>query len=120
MEGLGFGLLVLGDERSWSKTHGIQAQLLAIGLAALPSLLLLDIAAGELIGATAPVGISMILGAFVFGIAMQVVLGCGSGTLVNAGSGNLMGLWALPFSLLVVFLVLCICRNGMPWDNWSR
>ena len=46
----------------------------------------------------------MILGAFVFGIAMQVVLGCGSGTLVNAGSGNLMGLWALPFFIAGSFL----------------
>ena len=37
----------------------------------------------------------MILGAFVFGAAMQLVMGCGSGTLVNAGSGNLVGLIAL-------------------------
>ena len=34
-------------------------------------------------------------GAFVFGAAMQLVAGCGSGTLVNAGSGNLVGLLAL-------------------------
>ncbi|MEK9617108.1 MAG: YeeE/YedE thiosulfate transporter family protein, partial [Deltaproteobacteria bacterium] len=112
--GLGFGItlegLGFGFAGPWRRailernTHGIQAQLLAIGLAALPSLLLLDIAAGELIGATAPVGVSMILGAFVFGIAMQVVLGCGSGTLVNAGSGNLMGLWALPFFIAGSFL----------------
>ena len=39
----------------------------------------------------------MIAGAFVFGLAMQVVLGCGSGTLVNAGSGNPIGLLTLPF-----------------------
>ena len=39
----------------------------------------------------------MVLGAFVFGAAMQIVLGCGSGTLVNAGSGNLVSLIALPF-----------------------
>ncbi len=112
--GLGFGItlegLGFGFAGPWRRvilernTHGIQAQLLAIGLAALPSLLLLDIAAGELIGAMAPVGVSMILGAFVFGIAMQVVLGCGSGTLVNAGSGNLMGLWALPFFIAGSFL----------------
>ena len=30
-------------------------------------------------------------GAFVFGVCMQLVLGCGSGTMVNAGSGNLVG-----------------------------
>src|SRR3546814_7099911 len=28
---------------------------------------------------------------------MQVVMGCGSGTLVNAGSGNAVGALALPF-----------------------
>ena len=51
----------------------------------------------ELFGASAPVGFAMVAGAFVFGTAMQVVLGCGSGTLVNAGSGNLVSLIALPF-----------------------
>ena len=64
--GLGFGItlegLGFGFAGPWRRaileqnTHGIQAQLLAIGLAALPSLLLLDIAAGELIGATARQG----------------------------------------------------------------
>jgi hypothetical protein len=39
----------------------------------------------------------MVGGAFVFGAAMQVVMGCGSGTLVNAGSGNPVSLLALPF-----------------------
>jgi len=112
--GLGFGItlegLRFGFAGPWRQailqrnTHGLQAQLLAIGLTALPSLFLLEIAAGELIGATAPVGVAMIFGAFVFGAAMQVVLGCGSGTLVNAGSGNLMGLWALPFFIAGSFL----------------
>jgi uncharacterized membrane protein YedE/YeeE len=46
----------------------------------------------------------MVLGAFVFGAAMQVVLGCGSGTLVNAGSGNIVALVALPFFALGSFL----------------
>ena len=112
--GLGFGItlegLRFGFAGPWRQailqrnTQGLQAQLLAIGLTALPSLFLLEIAAGELIGATAPVGVAMIFGAFVFGAAMQVVLGCGSGTLVNAGSGNLMGLWALPFFIAGSFL----------------
>src|SRR5690606_3234590 len=49
----------------------------------------------ELAGAHAPVGIAMIAGAFVFGTAMQLVMGCGSGVLINAGSGNLIGALAL-------------------------
>jgi len=43
------------------------------------------------------VGFAMLGGAFLFGAPMQVVPGCGSGTLVNAGSGNPVSLVALPF-----------------------
>ncbi|PWK60644.1 YeeE/YedE thiosulfate transporter family protein [Roseicyclus mahoneyensis] len=76
---------------------GILAQLFAIGLVAVVAIPLITANSAELIGAHAPVGLAMIGGAFTFGIAMQVVLGCGSGTLVNAGSGNPVGLLALPF-----------------------
>ena len=58
----------------------------------------------ELSGAAAPIGWAMLGGAFVFGAAMQVVLGCGSGTLVNAGSGNAVAVVALPFFILGSFL----------------
>jgi uncharacterized membrane protein YedE/YeeE len=76
---------------------GLLAQLFAIGIVALVAIPLITANGAELIGAHAPVGFAMIGGAFVFGIAMQVVLGCGSGTLVNAGSGNPVGVVALPF-----------------------
>lgn len=96
LEGLRFGfagpwrqLIAEGDPR------GLLAQLLAIGLAAAALFPLLAASPLELAPAHAPVGVGMILGAFVFGAAMQVVMGCGSGTLVNAGSGNLIGLVAL-------------------------
>lgn len=76
---------------------GLLAQLFAIGVVAIVAIPLITANGAELIGAHAPVGFAMIGGAFVFGIAMQVVLGCGSGTLVNAGSGNPVGVVALPF-----------------------
>ena len=76
---------------------GLLAQLFAIGIVAVVAIPLITANGAELIGAHAPVGFAMVGGAFVFGIAMQVVLGCGSGTLVNAGSGNPVGLVALPF-----------------------
>jgi uncharacterized membrane protein YedE/YeeE len=44
------------------------------------------------------------LGAAVFGFSMQIVMGCGSGTLVNAGSGNALGLVALPLFVVGSFL----------------
>ena len=42
---------------------------------------------GELVGAVAPLTISLVLGAFLFGAAMQLADGCGSGTLYKAGMG---------------------------------
>ena len=104
MIGLGFGLalegLRFGFAGPWRAMilrrdpSGMLAQLLAIGIVATVALPLIDASGGELVGAEAPVGWAMIGGAFVFGMAMQVVLGCGSGTLVNAGSGNPIGLLA--------------------------
>lgn len=105
--GLGFGLalegLRFGFAGPWRamilrrEPAGIWAQLLAIGLVAIFALPLISANPGEITGAQAPIGFAMIGGAFIFGIAMQIVLGCGSGTLVNAGSGNPVSLLALPF-----------------------
>ncbi|WP_050528639.1 YeeE/YedE thiosulfate transporter family protein [Pseudorhodobacter aquimaris] len=105
--GLGFGValegLRFGFAGPWRamilrrEPAGVFAQLLAIGLVACVAIPLLAAHPEELSGAQAPIGWAMIGGAFVFGAAMQVVLGCGSGTLVNAGSGNPIGLLALPF-----------------------
>jgi uncharacterized membrane protein YedE/YeeE len=39
-------------------------------------------------GAIAPIGPSLLIGAFVFGIGMQLANGCGSGTLYTAGGGS--------------------------------
>ncbi len=48
-------------------------------------------------GAIAPLGPSLIVGAFVFGIGMQLANGCGSGTLYTAGGGSGRMLIALVF-----------------------
>ena len=96
LEGLRFGFAgpwrVMVTERDG---RGLLAQFVAIGLAALVAFPLLASFPEELSGAHAPVGIAMIAAAFVFGLMMQIVLGCGSGTLINAGSGNLLALVAL-------------------------
>lgn len=105
--GLGFGLalegLRFGFAGPWRAMilrrdpSGLWAQLLAIAIVTVFALPLIARHGGELNGAQAPIGFAMVAGAFVFGVAMQVVLGCGSGTLVNAGSGNPVSLVALPF-----------------------
>lgn len=105
--GLGFGValegLRFGFAGPWRRMilfrdpAGVLAQLLSIALVSVVAIPLIAANPGELMGAQAPVGFAMALGAFVFGTCMQIVLGCGSGTLVNAGSGNPVSLVALPF-----------------------
>lgn len=112
LEGLRFGFagpwraMILRRDPS-----GLFAQLLAIALVAAVAFPLMASHSGELIAAHAPIGFAMVGGAFVFGIAMQVVLGCGSGTLVNAGSGNPVALVALPFFAIGSFI-------GAAHLNW--
>ena len=48
-------------------------------------------------GAIAPLGPSLVVGAFVFGIGMQLANGCGSGTLYTVGGGSGRMLIALLF-----------------------
>ncbi len=48
-------------------------------------------------GAIAPLGPSLLIGAFVFGIGMQLANACGSGTLYTAGGGSGRMLIALAF-----------------------
>lgn len=114
LEGLRFGFA--GPWRLMLRSRdprGLLAQLLAIGLTALVTIPLIAAHPGELTGAVAPIGLAMVAGAFVFGGAMQVVLGCGSGTLVNAGSGNAIGLLALPFFVAGSFL------GTLHLDAWT-
>lgn len=111
--GLGIGLtlegLRFGFAGPWRavilrrEPAGLVAQLVAIGAVALFAFPLMQAGAGEVVGAHAPVGFAMVGGAFIFGLCMQLVLGCGSGTLVNAGSGNAVGLVVLPFFALGSF-----------------
>lgn len=112
--GLGFGLVLeglrFGFAGPWRAMilrrdpAGILAQLLSMALVAVVAIPLLGDGSGELMGAQGRIGWAMVGGAFVFGAAMQVVLGCGSGTLVNAGSGNAVALAALPTFAIGSFL----------------
>ena len=73
----------------------------------LGGLLLIAIAAAAIVpvaalvpgfgGAIAPIGPSLIAGAFVFGVGMQLANGCGSGTLYTAGGGSGRMLLTLAF-----------------------
>jgi uncharacterized protein len=51
-------------------------------------------------GAIAPLGPSLVIGAFTFGVGMQLANGCGSGTLYTAGGGSGRMLVALAFFVI--------------------
>ncbi len=65
------------------------------------------------VGAVAPVSLSMAVGAFLFGIGMQLGGGCASGTLYTAGGGNLKMILVLVFFSLGTFWG----SLDLPW--WS-
>jgi len=54
----------------------------------------------SIIGSLAPTSVSVIIGSFIFGFAMQLAGGCGSGTLFTLGGGN-----TKMFVTLIFFIV---------------
>ena len=94
--------------------RGIRAQMLMIGVAAVAMIPL--IAAGNLgdqalVGAMGPVGVSVIVGATMFGLGMQLGGGCGSGTLFTVGGGSSRMLVTLVF-----FIVGALVGTAhLPW-----
>jgi len=79
---------------------GVTAQLIMLAAAMLlfaPVLAQGQVFGQGVVGAVAPVSISMAFGAFMFGIGMQLGGGCGSGTLFTVGSGNLRMVLTLAF-----------------------
>ena len=83
--------------------RGMRAQMLMIGVAAVAMIPL--VAAGSIggqaiVGAAAPVGVSVLLGAALFGLGMQLGGGCGSGTLFTVGGGSARMLVTLAFFII--------------------
>ena len=95
--GFGLGAVFLKAEfsftASWRRlitsgqTDGFLGGLLLIAIAAAVIIPVAALAPG-FGGAIAPLGPSLLIGAFVFGIGMQLANGCGSGTLYTAGGGS--------------------------------
>src|SRR5438132_615895 len=70
---------------------GIRAQMLMLALTCLVFFPVLGIGhvGGQAVrGSVSPVGVSVVVGAFLFGVGMQLAGGCASGTLYTAGGGN--------------------------------
>jgi uncharacterized membrane protein YedE/YeeE len=94
--------------------RGLRAQMIMVGAAAIAFIPLL--AAGSvfgqpLVGALAPVGVSVVLGAAMFGLGMQLGGGCGSGTLFTVGGGSARMLVTLAF-----FIIGAVIGTAhLPW-----
>jgi uncharacterized membrane protein YedE/YeeE len=83
--------------------NSIRAQMLMVGLATLafiPLLALGEVNGQRLVGAFAPVGVSVVFGATLFGLGMQLGGGCGSGTLFTVGGGSRRMLVTLVFFII--------------------
>lgn len=83
---------------------GVFAQLFLLAIAAALSMPLLASFPTELSAALGPPSISLLVGALVFGGAMQIADGCGSGTLYKAGLGIPLNMAILPIFALGSFL----------------
>lgn len=94
--------------------NAMRAQMLMIGVAAIVFIPLLTLGnpfGQPLAGATAPVGVSVLIGAAIFGLGMQLGGGCGSGTLFTVGGGSARMLVTLLF-----FIVGALLGTAhLPW-----
>ena len=92
----------------------MRAQMLMIGVTALAFIPLLTLGnpfGQAVVGAVAPVGVSVLVGATIFGLGMQLGGGCGSGTLFTVGGGSSRMLVTLVF-----FIVGAVLGTAhLPW-----
>ena len=114
MVGIGLGVVLAGARfgftTGWRNlieqrdASGVFAQLILLAVAAAFSMPLLASFPTELSAALGPPSISLLVGALVFGGAMQIADGCGSGTLYKAGLGIPLNMAILPVFALGSFL----------------
>jgi len=99
---------------SSGRGDGLRAQMVMLALTSIVFFPLL--ARGEMFGQTlrgsiSPAGVSVIVGAFLFGVGMQLGGGCASGTLYTAGGGNTRML----ITLLAFVAGSVVGTAHMPW-----
>lgn len=98
---------------------GLRAQMIMLGLAVV--LFLPALAAGSVFGTPVrgfvfPVGVALLVGAFLFGIGMQIGGGCGSGTLYTAAGGQGLRMWVTLASFIAGATLAA--WQGEAWLEW--
>ena len=83
--------------------RGLRVQMVMLAIAVLlffPTLAMGEIFGHAVNGSLAPLSLSVIIGAFMFGIGMQLAGGCASGVLFTLGGGNARMLLVLAFFVI--------------------
>lgn len=106
--GMGLGLCLfsasLGFTSAWRnlisdrRGEGVRAQMVMLGLSVVfffPILANGEFFGNSVSGFVRPLGTSVVVGAFIFGIGMQVANGCASGNLYHSGGGQLRAVPAM-------------------------
>jgi uncharacterized protein len=102
------------------KSAGLRAQVLMLALCSVIFFPLLGL--GEFMGQPVQgyvfeVGLALVLGAFIFGIGMQLGGGCGSGTLFTIGGGSVRMLVTLLFFIIGSTLATAFGESWMFWPK---
>ncbi|MGQ7859456.1 YeeE/YedE family protein [Pseudomonas sp. 32A] len=93
---------------------GLRAQMVMLAIAVVlffPALGAGTLFGQPVVGLVAPAGVSVVFGAFIFGIGMQLGGGCASGTLFTVGGGNAR-------MLVTLFFFICgslIATHHVDW-----
>lgn len=98
------------------RSGAVRAQMLMLGVAVLVFFPILE--AGQVLGQPVrgfvfPAGLELVLGAFLFGIGMQLGGGCASGTLYGAGGGDLRQMVTL------IFFVVGMTLGAWDVERWA-
>ena len=95
---------------------GLAAHFLLIGLCAIVFIPASSLGLSAA-GTVAPVTISLFVGAFIFGLGMQLANGCGSGVLFSFGSGSGRMMVALPFFIIGSVLGSFLLPSALGWGS---
>lgn len=95
---------------------GLRAQMLMLGILVvimLPTIHAATLGGAPVRGIVFPAGVAVIIGAFIFGIGMQLGGGCASGTLYTAGGGNTRML------LTLLFFIIGATIAAYDFERWA-
>lgn len=101
---------------STGRSAGLRAQMIMLGVTVLvftPLIALGEVGGIGLRGSVAPLSVGVIIGAFMFGIGMQLGGGCASGTLFTAGGGNAR------MVITLLFFVVGSVLGAWHWGFWT-